>query len=201
MDSASDSRTRVSLLSQLRHDPADQAAWATFVTRYGPKIHGWCRHWQLQEADAEDVTQEVLARLAQKMKTFAYDPARSFRAWLKTLTQHAWIDLVKRRKLAGYGSGDSQVAELLDNVAARDDLLARLEAEFDQEILEEATVQVRGRVSPRSWEAYRLTALEGLSGAAAAKQLGIKVATVFNAKSKVFKELQEEVRKLDQERQ
>ena len=28
------------------------------------------------------------------MATFAYDPSRSFRGWLKTLTHHAWRDLV-----------------------------------------------------------------------------------------------------------
>ena len=32
-----------------------------------------------QEADAKDVTQMVLVRLAERMRTFAYDPSKSFR--------------------------------------------------------------------------------------------------------------------------
>src|SRR5262249_28760815 len=69
--------THVSLLGRLRRDPTNQAAWAEFVEHYGGKIYAWCRRWNLQEADAQDVTQNVLLRLAQKMRDFAYDPARS----------------------------------------------------------------------------------------------------------------------------
>jgi RNA polymerase sigma-70 factor (ECF subfamily) len=198
VDSASASRTSVTLLGRLRQDPTDQAAWGDFVERYGRKIYGWCRHWHLQDADAEDVTQTVLLLLAQKMRAFAYDPSRSFRSWLKTLTQHAWSDFVAGRKRSGQGSGDRQVEELLHSCAARDDLQTRLNAEFDQELLESAIVRVRLRVQPQTWEAFRLTALEGLSGAAAAEQLKLRVATEFNAKSKVLRMLQEELRKLEE---
>jgi RNA polymerase sigma-70 factor (ECF subfamily) len=197
MDRASASKTSVTLLGRLQCDPTDQAAWAEFVERYGRKIYGWCRHWSLQDADAEDVTQTVLLLLARKMSTFAYDPSRSFRSWLKTLTQHAWSDFVADRKRADQGSGDSKVDGLLHNVAAREDLVTRLNAEFDQELFEAAMVRVRLRVRPLTWDAFRLTALEGLSGAAAAEQLKMRVATVFNAKSKVHRMLQEELRKLE----
>jgi DNA-directed RNA polymerase specialized sigma24 family protein len=111
MESDSASTTSVTLLGRLRRDPTDQAAWAEFVARYGRKICDWCRHWGLQDADAEDVTQMVLLLLAQKMSTFAYDPTRSFRSWLKTLTQHAWSDFVAARKPADQGSGDREVDE------------------------------------------------------------------------------------------
>jgi RNA polymerase sigma-70 factor (ECF subfamily) len=56
---------------------------------------------------------------------------------------------------------------------------------------------VKVRVPPQRWEAFRLTALEGLSGAEAAQRLNMKVATVFTAKSKVQKMVQEEIRKLE----
>ena len=77
--------TSVTLLTQLRQAPSDQAAWGVFVERYGRHIYRWCREWKLQDADAEDVTQEILAKLARKLHAFAYDPSRSFRGWLKTL--------------------------------------------------------------------------------------------------------------------
>ena len=75
-----DSETRVTLLGRLRRDPTNQAAWREFVDHYGRKVYGWCRAWGLQDADAKDVTQDVLVKLAAKMRDFAYDPARSFRA-------------------------------------------------------------------------------------------------------------------------
>ncbi len=84
----------------------------------------------------------------------------------------------------------------LDQVAAREDLVARLSDEFDQELLEAASDRVRLRLEPKTWEAFRLTAAEGLSGAEAAARLGMSVPAVFKARFKVQKLLQVEVRRL-----
>src|SRR5262249_9591342 len=192
-------RTRTSLLLRLRQAPLDQEAWAEFVDRYGRHIHAWCRRWGLQEADAEDVTQDVLLRLARKLRDFSYDPARRFRAWLKTLPHHAWSDF-----LGGRGrelSGDSDVRHALETVQARDDLARRLQETFDQELLELACARVRERVEEHTWQAYRLTAVDGLSGAEVGAQLGMQVGTVFKAKSKVHAMLQETLRQLQEEGQ
>jgi RNA polymerase sigma-70 factor (ECF subfamily) len=191
-----ESKTSATLLARLRQVPADEAAWAQFTQRYGRKIYAWCRRWNLQEADAEDVTQDVLLKLAEKMQTFEYDPARSFRAWLKTVARHAWSDYWSGRK-AVVAAGGSQALELLHTAEAREDLVRRLEEEFDRELLDEAMARVRMRVTPRTWEAFERTALQGQSGAEAAGALGMKVATVFVARSKVQKMLQEEMQKLE----
>jgi DNA-directed RNA polymerase specialized sigma24 family protein len=57
--------------------------------------------------------------------------------------------------------------------------------------------RVRLRVQPHTWQAFQLLALEGRSGAEVAAQLNMKVATVFVARSKVQKMIQEEVRQLE----
>jgi RNA polymerase sigma-70 factor (ECF subfamily) len=193
----SSSLTSESLLGRLRQGPDDQAAWDRFVERYGPMIHGWCRHWHLQEADAEDVTQEVLLCLARKLRRFVYDPSRSFRGWLRTLTEHACIDFVAERGRRDCASGDSGVLEVLKSAPARADLLARLEEQFDQELMGEALVRVRLRVDPQTWEAFRLTATEGLTGDAAAARLGMRLTAVFQAKSRVLQFLRDEVARLE----
>jgi RNA polymerase sigma-70 factor (ECF subfamily) len=192
-----DSGTHVSLLGRLRRDPTNQSAWGEFVEHYGGKIYAWCRRWELQEADAQDVTQNVLLRLARKMRDFSYDPSRSFRAWLKTLTHHAWSDFLEERRRAGLGSGDRGMAEVLHNVQARADLARQLEEEFDHELLEEALARVRLRVAPQTWEAFRLTALEGLSGAEAAARIPMQVAQVFIAKRRVQHMLKGEIERLE----
>ncbi len=191
------SQTRLSLLSRLRHAPDDAAAWEEFVARYGPKIEAWCRRWNLQEADAQDVTQTVLVKLTAKLRTFVYDPDRSFRAWLKTLARHAWSDLVADRRRAAPGAGDADAGAALETVSARDDLEKHLEEAFDLELLQLATSRVQDRVEPHTWVAFQLTALEDLSGAEVAARLGLSVAVVFKAKSKVRKMLQEEVARLE----
>src|SRR5215510_6259171 len=121
--------TSVTLLDRVRPAPADQEAWNEFVERYGRKIYGWCRQWGLQEADAEDVTQDVLLRLAAKLRDFAYDPSRSFRAWLKTLTHYAWSDFLAARRRVTLGSGDGGVVPVLERLEVRHDLTRRLEEE------------------------------------------------------------------------
>ena len=196
MDDRAGSKTRVTLLGRLRGDTDDQSAWAEFVNHYGNRVYDWCRRWGLQEADARDVTQDVLLKLARKLRDFQYDPSRSFRAWLKTVAHHAWSDFLEAKRRPGLGSGDSGVWERLESEAARDDLASRLEAEFDRELLDEAMARVRLRVAPQTWEAFRLTALENLSGAEAAALIPMQVAQVFVAKRRVQKMLQDEVSRL-----
>jgi RNA polymerase sigma factor (sigma-70 family) len=196
MPATPDSQTSVSLLERLRQDPTDEQAWAEFVRRYRSKITAWCRELGLQEADAEDVTQIVLLKLTDKMRQFRYDPARSFRAWLKTVTQHAWSDFVtSQRRLAG--SGDTRILQMLEALEARADLAQQIEATYDRELLEIAMVRVQQRVAPQTWEAFRLTTVEGLSGAEAAQRIPMPVAHVFVAKRRVQKMLQEEIRQLE----
>lgn len=108
--------TRPSLLRRLRLAPTDHSAWAQFVARYGPLVYGWARRHRLQNADAEDVTQTVLLKVARSMPGFDYDPARSFRAWLYTLTRHARINLLERNARDGGVGG--QLAGLLQSANA-----------------------------------------------------------------------------------
>src|SRR5262249_60824558 len=142
-----ESHTSATLLGRLRQTPTDQAAWAEFTERYGRKIYGWCRQWNLQEVDAEDVTQTVLLKLAAKMQTFLYDPAKSFRAWLKTVTRNAWNDYWSGRSRVA-ATGGSQAVELLQTVEAREDLVQRLGEEFDRELPGEATARCAVPVPP-----------------------------------------------------
>jgi RNA polymerase sigma-70 factor (ECF subfamily) len=188
--------TSATLLGVLRDRPADAAAWQEFVRRYRPRIYAFCLAYPLQPDDAEDVTQTVLLKLTAKLREFRYDPSLSFRAWLKTVTRNALCDFLSERR-GERGSGDSAVVRLLENVEARDGLARQLEAEFDQELLEEALRRVRPNVPPQQWEAFRLTALEGLSGAEASARLGMLVVTVYTAKSKVQKLVREEVARLE----
>ena len=184
-----------SLLARLRHVPSNKAAWDEFVEHYGRHIYRWCRQWRLQDADAEDVVQEILLKLARKLRDFAYNPKSSFRGWLKTVAHHAWRDFIDGQRRAS-AVADDRIWEL-QSAEAREDLIQRLEEAFDCELLEAAKVQVRLRVAPHTWEAFRLVAIEGLPVAEAAAQVRMQVAMVYVAKSKVQKMLREEIRKLE----
>ncbi len=197
MDTPPEQRTSATLLARLRGEDVDQQAWVEFVRRYRPQVHRWCLRWGLQEADAQDLTQALLARLVVRLRDFTYDPAKSFRAYLRTVAGYVWRDLLDEQRRAVVGSGDTAQFDRLQAIEARDDLARRLGEVLDRELLEQASARVRGRVEPQTWEAFRLTALEGLSGAAAAARLGMGVFAVFKARSRVQRMLREVVAELE----
>ena len=82
-------------------------------------------------------------------------------------------------------------------IKAGDDLVRELEDEFRRELMDQAMALVRTRVEPRTWDAFRLTALEGCTGAAVAARLEMKIARVYVAKSEVKELILREVRKLE----
>jgi RNA polymerase sigma factor (sigma-70 family) len=193
MSSSTDSETSLTLMDLLRRHPRDAGAWDRFVRRYRPKIYGWCRQRGLQEADAEDVAQDVIALLTRKMAGFRYDPSRRFHAWLKTITRHALSDLMASRYRA-VGDGPSPI---LETIEARIDLDRRIDEVFDRELLDLAIARVRARVAAVTWDAFRLTTFEGHSGTEASGLLGIPVASVFVARHRVQKMLREEIARLE----
>jgi RNA polymerase sigma-70 factor (ECF subfamily) len=185
-------------LEVLLRDPTRPEAWPTFVARYGRRIYGWCRKWGLQNADAENVTQDIFLKLTRRLHTFTYDRSRGgFRAWLKTVARHAWADYRDGQRCGAVGAGGDAVQESLHGVAARDDLLRELEEAFDQDLLAEAMERVRLRVSARDWQVFTRLALEGRPGVEVAAELGMKTATAFVVRGRVQQKLCAEVRQLE----
>jgi RNA polymerase sigma factor (sigma-70 family) len=195
MPSDDGSKTSPTLLGRVAQSPLDQEAWAAFVHCYAPRIVRWCRHWGLQDADVNNVTQNVLTRLVVRMRGFVYNPSMSFRGFLRKLVADALTDELRQGRIRA-AAGDS-FEQILEMSEARADLIHRLEEEFDLELFEAASREVRQRVDFHTWEAFRLTTDEQLSGAEAAARLGIQVANVYVAKGRVIRMLKEEIQFLE----
>ena len=191
------SATRASLLVRIR-DHADADAWARFVDIYGPLIYGFVRKRGLQDADAVDLVQEVLRSVAGAISQLEYDPRRgAFRGWLFTLVNNRLRNDLKARQRREAGSGDTSVAQQLAEEPAPDDWEAQWEAEHQQRLLTWASEKVQSEVEPRTWQAFRLTAVEGRSGKEVAQELKTTVAAVYLAKSRVMARLKELVREAE----
>src|SRR5712691_11419520 len=99
--------TRASLLVRLR-DPCDEAAWREFVELYVPLVYGYARKQGLQDADAADLSQEVLGAVAGAVGRLDYDPERgAFRNWLFTVLRRKLSDWRSADKNRQHGSGDT----------------------------------------------------------------------------------------------
>jgi RNA polymerase sigma-70 factor (ECF subfamily) len=158
------------LLLRLSVCPTDARAWAEFVARYGGTIYQWCCRHHLQDADAQDVTQNVFAALLRGLQTFDRSRAR-FRSWLYRVVANCVSDWCRA---PGHRDekGTEAARRSLASEEARRDLQACLEEEFDLELLEVAEANVRLQVAPHCWEAYRLRCKERLSLREAAVRLG-----------------------------
>ena len=77
-----------------------------------------------------------------------------------------------------------------------DELAAEIDAEADQEVLREAEARVQLRVAVETWEAYRMTTVDGVKPSEVSKRIGMKTSEVYVAKSRVIKLLKEEVARI-----
>jgi RNA polymerase sigma-70 factor (ECF subfamily) len=188
--------TRPSLLLRLR-DRHDTDAWQQFVRLYAPLVYQFGRRKGLQDADAADLTQEVLRSVGVGAGRLEYDPRRgSFRGWLFTIAHRRLCDLLRRRRRQEQGSGDSAVQGRLDEQPAPEDEAA-WEREYQQRLFAWAAEQVRSQVHETTWQAFWQTAVTGDSGQEVAQRLGLSVAAVYLARSRVMTRLKEQIRQAE----
>ncbi len=191
--------TRPSLLARIR-DRTDQRAWAEFVDVYAPLVYGFAQKHGLQDADAADLTQEVLRAVAGSAARLEYDPRRgSFRGWLFTIVRNEMHDLVAARRRPGAGSGDTDAQRRLEQHPDRAADEALWEREYEQQLFAWAAEQVRRDFQETTWQAFWLTAVQGKSGKETADTLGMTTAAVYLAKRRVMTRLKEQIEQLQAE--
>src|SRR5262249_11952881 len=114
-------QTQPSLLVRIA-DARDSEAWTQFVELYAPLVHGFARRHGLPEADAADLTQEVLRSVAAAAGRLEYDPQRgTFRGWRFTVVRNKLRDFLARRARHGQGTGATEVLNLLEAQPAPED--------------------------------------------------------------------------------
>jgi RNA polymerase sigma-70 factor (ECF subfamily) len=189
--------TRPSLLVRLR-DFRDTEAWAQFVDVYAPLVYGYVRKRGLQDADAADLTQACLRQVALHVATLEYDPrVGTFRGWLFTMVRNKLRDFRDHSSRRDQGSGRSDAQRLLENQPAPGpDESLEWEREYRQGLLAWAAERIRPQVQEATWQAFWRTAVEGESGNEVARSLGISVAAVYLAKSRVMNRLKALIREI-----
>src|SRR5579884_3770062 len=123
--------TRASLLLRLR-DPRDAAAWAEFVGLYAPLVYGYLRKQGLQDADAADLSQDVLAAVARGIGRLEYDPRRgAFRNWLFTAVRRKLANWRRARRSRPDLRPDPEADRLLEEHTAPAAAEAEWQAEWE----------------------------------------------------------------------
>src|SRR5262249_3132012 len=151
-----------SLLVRIR-DPRDRTSWAEFVDVYAPLVYRFARKQGLQDADAADLTQDVLHAVSTAIGRLEYDPQRgSFRGWLFTVVRTRlcnFLSRLHRQRRVGGGAGNQ---DALDALPAREDNQDALwEQEYEARLFACASERVRDEIQFSTWQAFWLTAIEG----------------------------------------
>ncbi len=189
--------TRHSLLVRL-YDPQDEQAWTEFLEIYEPLIYRLARRRGFQDADADDLSQEIFRSVAAAVERWRLNPDRgSFRAWLFLIARNAMINALKKKQRRPQATGDTQFRLLLESQPAPDDAAAMVESEYERDLFHWAAEQIRGEFRPSTWQAFWLTGVEGQTPQAAAKSVGLSVGAVYIARSRVMARLKEKIEQVE----
>jgi RNA polymerase sigma-70 factor (ECF subfamily) len=148
---------------------------------YAPRVYNLARRMLGNDADAEDVTQDVLLQVVRKLDTFRGESA--FPTWLHRVTVNA--ALAHRRKRAtrqAHQSGESLDAVLDDGPRPAPGTLRPWSVSPEQPVLDAETHEIIERAIGRLPDGYRdvyvLADVEGLPNAEIAEMLALSVPAV-----------------------
>ena len=192
--------TRPSLLVRMRN-PRDDRAWGEFAAIYEPLVYRLARRKGFQDADAKELVQEVFVAVASAIDRWDPDPARGkFRGWLFRIARNLMINLLIRQQREPRASGDSNVRRLLERQpAAEGEVSAFFDRQYRRETFHWAARQVRPQFRQNTWEAFRLTSVQGKAVQEVAATLGVTPGAVYIARSRVMARLRETIQRLEED--
>ncbi len=183
--------TSVRLIEQAKQ--RDPMAWERLAQLYGPLVYGWARRSGLQPSDAADVAQDVFRSVCQAIERFDQErPDGRFRSWLQGITRNRLRDFFRQQQRQPIGAGGTTAnvgfQQLLDDALSEKSLEASTKS-----LAMRALAMIETDFEESTWRAFWRTAIEGHAPRRVAEELGLSVASVYKAKSRVLQRLREEL--------
>jgi RNA polymerase sigma-70 factor, ECF subfamily len=172
----------------------NSGAWGRIVDVFGPIIYRWARTSGLAAEDAADVVQDVLALIVRNLDKFEKaKESGSFRSWIATITRNRVRDYFRKQGHEQRGIGGTTAWEMLQNVGGEPEseaLEKSISLDSMNRLLPARVLEiVRAECEPRTWQAFWLTTVDQRSANDIAAELGMNVAAVYQAKSRVLRRL------------
>jgi RNA polymerase sigma-70 factor (ECF subfamily) len=185
--------TSWSLLDRVKQ--GEPEGWRRLVYLYSPVVRARCRRQGVTGAGADDIVQEVLKTVWEKIGDFQKQPGPSFRSWLKTITKYKLGDYFRRSREEPRGVGGTDAQRGLGQIpndadeAFVDDPADEVS---DRRLLvRQALRLVSSDFEPRSWQAVWLVVVENRSPADVAAELRMTPNAVYVAKSRILSRLRD----------
>jgi RNA polymerase sigma-70 factor (ECF subfamily) len=183
--------TNLSLLQ--RATAGDEAAWAKMVALYQPLIYGWLHRHSVPHQEAADLTQEVLVVVVRELRHFAHaGHPGSFRAWLRTITVNRARAFLRGAALhrPADGTGVLGIIEQLEDPQSAE--TQAWNSEHDAHVVGQVLKLIETDFEPATVRVFHRLVVEEVRAPAVAAEMGMTVAAVYAAKSRVLQRVRQE---------
>jgi len=180
--------TRTSLLRRVR-DPADREGWSEFVALYEPLLLQYVRKQGLNDADAQDVVQNVFITLLRALGAFRLDRDKGrFRTWLWRVARNAVVDWGRAR--GRLRRAEDERRKSWDERAAEPD--ADWVTLHRERVAAFAMEKVRKQTAAKTWLCVEQHLLKGRSGADVSAEVGLPPNSVYVNAARVLVRVREQ---------
>ena len=168
----------------------DQSSWERMSRIYVPVVMQWVRNANLQVSDASDVVQEVFRAAAKSISKFeSGNGLPPFRAWLRGITRHKVMDHFRRKSKLPHADGGTNAHQQF--LQLPDEFSDSTEADSNTSPARRALALrainlMKTDFREKTWRAFWRVTIEQERPADVAEDLGISVASVYTAKSRVL---------------
>jgi len=151
----------------------ERAAFEQLYDRYANILYATAMKFLKEDADAQDVVQDVFIQIWDKAKL--YDPAKGKPlTWALTLTRNRSIDRIRAIQRRSRLRDDFEKETVVDESAGIREALSGVDAGEKSQILRDAV----GQLSPQQRRVIELAFFRGLTQSEVAEKLGEPLGTV-----------------------
>lgn len=177
--------TPVSLLDKLANPQAEEA-WHRFVDLYTPLLYHWAQKMSIPASDISDLIQDVYIHLLKELPEFQIRRRGHFHGWLHVVFKnkaHEWMRKRHKHLINGhlsdhYGNETPSETE---------------ETEYRKYLTERVLQLLKDSFPETTWRACWESVVAERPAHQIARDLGITTNMVYLAKSRVLRQLREEL--------
>ena len=175
--------TQPSLLDRLQR--GDEISWSDFYHRYSPIISCAGRYYHFSDSECEDLVQQVMLKFFANSQRFVYRAGQvKFRSYFAKLIHSQVVDNIRRNAV------QSRLQATAEDVL-HGDFHEVFMTEWRKTALAEAKEELKRRVDEKTFQAFEMYGLQNRNAAQVAEILGMSVASLYTAKSRCMKMMQE----------
>jgi RNA polymerase sigma-70 factor (ECF subfamily) len=196
--------TRWTLIRKVSNPDCDEQSWRDFYHLYKKLIYAVARKAGLSHEESEDVVQETMRSVCDKIRDFVPDPARgSFKNWLLQMARWRMTDQFRKRPKSAQSEAPARdgtrstatIERIPDPASQRLDAL--WEETWQKELFAKAVEKVKKEISPEQFQIFDFYVLRQMPVSKVTRSLGVSLGQVYLARHRTLKLIKKEIAALE----